>query len=261
MKPWHFERRVRADLQQRRWLRLHAVAIATLTLAVAWASSHGLMLASLDRLWLRYGLSFAVAYLVLMGLLYLWSRWLLSRREAELDLLQLDGPGGSGGSGTARPDAAPFESGGGGDFGGGGASGHFDAAGEAIGEGLGASAGDLSGAAAEVVAAADEAALVLIPLAVVLAAAAALGALLGFAVFGLFGVEVLLSVAVEIAFASLGGALAVKARREGWLGAALRRTAVPAAIALSTVVAVGAAVDHWMPQARSLPHAVQLLRA
>jgi len=125
MKPCHFERRVRADLQQRRWLRLHAVAIATLTLAVAWASSHGLMLASLDRLSLRYGLSFAVAYLVLMGLLYLWSRWLLSRREAELDLLQLDGSGGSGGSGSARHDAAPFESGGG------GASGHFDAAGEA----------------------------------------------------------------------------------------------------------------------------------
>lgn len=258
MKPWHFERRVRVDLQQRRWLRLHAVAIATLTLTVAWATSHSLMLANLDRLWLRYGLSFAVAYLVLMGLLYLWSRWLLSRRQADFDLPQVDGPGGSGGP---RPDAAPFESGGGGDFGGGGASGHFDAAGEAIGDGFGAGAGDLAGAAAEVVAAADEAALVLIPLAVVLAAAAALGALLGFAVFGLFGVEVLLSVAVEIAFASLGGALAFKAQREGWLGAALRRTAVPATIALSTVVGVGAAVDHWMPQARSLPHAVQLLRA
>ena len=38
MKPWHFERRVRVDLQRRRWLRLHAIAIATLTLAVAWAS-------------------------------------------------------------------------------------------------------------------------------------------------------------------------------------------------------------------------------
>ena len=258
MKPWHFERRVRVDLQRRRWLRLHAIAIATLTMAVAWASSHGLMLASLDRLSLRYGLSFAVAYLALMGLLYLWSHWLLSRREADLDLPQIDGPGGSG---SARPDAAPFESGGGGDFGGGGASGHFDAAGEAIGEGLGASAGDLAGVAAEVVAAADEAALVLIPLAVVLAAAAALGALLGFAVFGLFGVEVLLGVAVEIAFASLGGALAFKAQREGWLGTALRRTAIPAAIALSAVVAVGAAVDYWIPQARSLPHAVQLLRA
>ena len=97
-------------------------------------------------------------------------------------------------------------------------------------------------------------------LAVVLAAAAALGALFGFAVFGLFGVEVLLGVAVEIAFASLGGALAWKARREGWLSAALRRTAAPAVVVLIAVMALGAAIDHWLPQARSLPHAVQLLR-
>jgi hypothetical protein len=122
-------------------------------------------------------------------------------------------------------------------------------------------AGELAGAAAEVVGAADEAAIVLIPLAVVLAGAAALGALLGFAVFGHFGVEVLLGVAVEIAFASLGGALAFKAQREGWLAAALRRTAGPALVMLVAVVALGAALDHWMPQARSLPHALRLLRA
>jgi hypothetical protein len=249
MKPWHFESRVRHDLKRRRWLRLHAGLIGGLTLASAWATSHGLMIASVERLSLRYGLSFVVAYVALMMLLYLWARWLLSRREAELDVPQGDGSG----SGGTRPqhDPAPFESGGGGDFGGGGASGSFDA---------GDGAGELAGAAADVVGGADEAAVVLIPLAVVLAAAAALGALFGFAVFGLFGVEVLLGVAVEIAFASLGGALAWKAQREGWLSAALRRTAAPAVVVLIAVMALGAAIDHWLPQARSLPHAVQLLR-
>jgi hypothetical protein len=251
MKPWHFERRVRHDLRQRRWLRLHAGLIGASTLAVAWVTSHGLLLASMDRLALRYGLAFTVAYLSLMGLLYLWARWLLSRHEGELDAPQIDG-GGSGGPGV-RADPAAFESGGGGDFG--------DGGGEALGEGTAKGAGELAGAAAEVVGAADEAAIVLIPLALVLALAVALGTLFGFAVFGLFGVEVLLGVAVEIAFASLGGALAFKAQREGWLAAALRRTAGPAVVMLIAVVALGAALDHWLPQARSLPHAIQLLRA
>jgi hypothetical protein len=54
---------------------------------------------------------------------------------------------------------------------------------------------------------------------------------LGFA--GLFGVEVLIGVAVEIAFASAGGALALKAQREGWLGHAVRRTLGPMASQLA----------------------------
>lgn len=254
MKPYHFERHVRRDLRQRRWLRVHSAMIATLTLALAWATTHSLMLAGLDRLALRYGLAFAVAYLGLMGLLYLWARWLLSRDRAEADLLQIDAPTGSTGGG-GRP---PWEPGGGGDFGGGGASADFDlpGGGEALGEGV----GHLGSTAAEIVSGADEAAVVLIPLALVVAAAMALGALLGVAVFGLFGIEVLLGVAVEIAFASVGGALAIKAQREGWLRVALGRTAGPAAMALCTVVALGAAVDHWLPEARSLPHALHLLR-
>ena len=258
MSTEHFERDVRADLQQRRWLRLHASLLAALTLTAAWATSHVLMLAGLDRLSLRYGLSFGVAYLVLMALLYMWARWLLSRREAEADWPQVDGDARAS---CGQADSPMIEPGGGGDFGGGGASASYDVVGESVGEGIGSGAGDIASAAAETIGHADEGALVLIPLAVVLAIAAAMGVLLGFAVFGLFGVEVLLGVAVELAFASLGGALAFKARREGWLGTALRRTAGPAAVALTCVVALGMAVDQWLPHARSLPHAVQLLRA
>ena len=112
MKPYLFERRVRRDLQQRRWLRVHAALIATLTLGLAWATTHSLMLAGLDRLALRYGLAFAVAYLALMGLLYLWARWLLSRDRAEADLLQIDSPSGTPGSGSSGScaDPTPFRS-------------------------------------------------------------------------------------------------------------------------------------------------------
>jgi hypothetical protein len=96
--------------------------------------------------------------------------------------------------------------------------------------------------------------------AVVVGVAALLAGALGVAVFGLFGIEVLLGVAVEIAIASAGGALAYRARREGWLAHALSRTVGPAAIVLVLVAALGATIDHWQPQADSLPQALRALK-
>jgi hypothetical protein len=102
---------------------------------------------------------------------------------------------------------------------------------------------------------ADEA----VPVLVVIGVALSLAAALGFAVFGLFGVDVLLGVAVELAFASMGGALAWRAQREGWLMHALRRTTAPVlGLAASTALA-GALLHHWLPQARTLPEALRLL--
>jgi hypothetical protein len=249
-----FAAAVRADLVRRRWLRLHAACIALLTLLTAWGVSHALRSLGVDRLSLRYALAFAAGYGAMLGLLYLWARWLLSRDEGgdgldaniEIDLAQ-------------RPsvdDALPgIEAGGGGDFGGGGAGGSFDMP-DAVAE----PAGKVAEGALEALGS-DEGIVVVIPLLLVLALAAALAGVLGLTVFGLFGVEVLIGVAIEIALASVGGALAYKAQREGWLGFAWRRTRASAAALLVALVLVGAAVDHWMPQARSVPHALQLWRA
>jgi hypothetical protein len=255
--PRRFVAGVRADLHQRRWLRWHCFLIGTLTLLTAWLASHTLMRLGSEALWLRYGMAFAVAYAVFVVLLYAWARWLLSRDQA--DATRADG-GWGGGDGAAAPGGGnasggvPFRSGGGGDFGGAGAGGSFDApASEALAE--------TAGGALELAGAADEAAIVLLPLAVVAALAAGLAVVFGFVVFGLFGVEVLLTVAVEVALASIGGALAYKAGREGWLRAAWRRTRGPAACALVALMGVGAAIDAWMPQANSLPAAVRLLRS
>jgi hypothetical protein len=256
LTPQRFAQRVRDDLRARRWLRWHCSLIGSVTLLAAWACSHTLMRLGSEALWLRYGIAFSTAYAVLLLLLYLWARWLLSRDEGEG--LQIDG----GGGGASRPgagsdctlDAPVFRSGGGGDFGGAGGGGSFDAPGV---DGAGEAAGSMFEAAG----AADEGAVVLIPLALVVGVALALGTVLGFVVFGLFGVEVLLAVAVEVALASVGGALAYKAGAEGWLGAAWRRTRTAALIALVALVTLGAAIDHWMPEARSLPHAVRLLTA
>jgi hypothetical protein len=140
-------------------------------------------------------------------------------------------------------------------FGGGGASADFDAPLDAVGEVVGKTAGKAVEGAFE----ADEAVVIAVPLAIVVGVALGLAFGLGLLVFGLFGVEVLLGVAVEIAFASFGGALAWRARREGWLLHALRRTLLPM-LALSVVTAaLGWALHHWVPQAETIPQALRLL--
>jgi hypothetical protein len=248
-----FEAQVRADLAQRRWLRVHALLLGSVCFLACWAISANLMAAGVDRLSLRWGAAMLGGYLVFLGLLWLWCRWLLSREESDGDLpiedvIDLVPSGRSGG----RPE---FEPGGGGDFGGGGASGSFDVGDAAQG------AGRVAGEALEAAASADEGIVVAIPLAVVVGIAALIASILGVAVFGLFGVEVLLGVAVEIAIAAAGGALAFRARREGWLMHALGRTWRSAFVLLVLVVALGAVVDTWLPQADSLPQALRLLRS
>jgi hypothetical protein len=261
-----FERGIRADLHRRRWVRVHVFLIGLVTLGVLWGISHTLMVAGVDAMALRHGLALVGAYAVYLGLLWVWCRWLISRDEGVhdigdpgLDLLSsaLDGSRSAG--------SAVFRSGGGGDFGGGGAGGSFDvpdAVGEAVSAGADAgssAAGKVASAAVEAIGGADEGAVVLVPVALAVGVAVALATVLGLAVFGLFGVEVLVGVAVEIAFASASGAVALKAQREGWLGHAVRRTVAPMAIVLAGTVLTGLAIDHWLPQAKTLPQALERL--
>lgn len=244
-----FERGVRADLHHRRWVRFHVFLIGLVTFGVLWGASHTLMVAGIESMALRHGLALVGAYAVYLGLLWVWCRWLLSRDEGSLDFgdVGFDLPSSSGGGGPA--DVAVFRPGGGGDFGGGGASGSFGPPDGVV--------SDTLSAAADAVGGADEGVVVLVPLALVIGVAVALASALGFAVFGLFGVEVLLGVAVEIAFASAGGAIALKAQREGWLNHAVRRTVGPMAIVLAATVITGLAIAHWLPDAKTLPQALQ----
>lgn len=251
-----FERAVRADLMRRRWLRWHAFWLGTLCFLSGWAISAGLMHAGIERLSLRWGLALAGAYLIYLVLLRVVGGWLLSRDEVdadlpldEIDLLS------RGRSERATPETS---SGGGGDFGGGGASGSFDP-GEGA-SGVADAASDVAGGVLDAAGAADEGIVVIVPLAVVIGIAMLIGGALSVAVFGLFGVNVLLGVAVEIAFAAAGGALAFRAGREGWLQHAATRTAWPMIAILLMCVALGAAIDHWLPDANSLPQAVRALR-
>jgi hypothetical protein len=248
-----FERAVRADLVGRRWMRWHAFLLGSTCFLATWAISTALLHVGIDRLALRWPIALGAGYLVFLGLLWCWCRWLLSRQEADGDL-GIDGPSSFG---EARSPG--IEPGGGGDFGGGGASGDFgpDVPLEAAGEG----ASKVMGTVLDAAGSADEGIVVVVPLAVVIGVAALIAGAIGIAVFGLFGVEVLLGVAVEIAFASASGAWAYRARREGWLGHALRRTFWPMVLLTVLVLALGITIDQFAPEARSLPHALQLLRA
>lgn len=261
-----FERGIRADLHRRRWVRVHVLLIGLVTFGVLWGVSHTLMMAGIDSMALRHGVALVAAYVIYLGLLWAWCRWLLSRDEGSLDIgdPSVDLPSrASDGAGSAGSPV--FRSGGGGDFGGGGAGGSFDAP-DAVGETISAAAdagssavGNVASAAAEAVGSADEGAVVLVPVALAIGVAVALATVLGFAVFGLFGVEVLIGVAVEIAFASAGGALALKAQREGWLGHAVRRTVGPMAIVLAVTVLAGLAIGYWLPESKTLPQALERL--
>lgn len=284
-----FERRTRDDLRQRRWLRLHALLLGGLTLLLCAAISAALLRAGLDSLLWRPLAALLLTYPLYLGLMWLWARMLLAREEAPRpappalvrsadtaaevadDLLEAMLRG------TGR--VAPPLSGGGGDFAGGGASASFempavtsragaavaDAVGgvaEAVGEAVGGVADAVGGAVGKLTDAggdSDDAGAVMIPVVVVIGVAVALAAALGFAVFGLFGVDILLGVTVEVAFASVGGALAWRARREGWLSHTLRRTAWPMAGLLVSVALAGWLLQTWVPQAQTWPQALRVV--
>jgi len=265
------EQAIRSHLHQRRWMRLHIVLIALCTFLLCWGSSALLLRAGVDHLALRYGSATLLTYLGYVVLLRLWGAYLLRRDEdradgsldvvdAAMDVTDIARPR-SGNWGGAQPPV--FRSGGGGDFGGAGVNAHFDGPGMASDvspvtqtfKDWGASLGDVGDALGS----AEEGAVVLVPLAVIVGLALLMSAAFGVAVFGLFGVEVLTAVAVEIALASAGGALAVKARREGWLGLALKKTAWPMALVCSATVTTGWLLESFLPQATTLPEAIRLL--
>lgn len=259
-----FERATRADLHERRWLRWHALLLGAATLALCVAVSGSLRRLGVESLLWRPLLALALTYPMYLALLWMWGRWLVSREEAgdALDAGDAVDAGLDIADGLARllPRRPAPLTGGGGDFAGGGASGAFDGAesASAVADAGGAVA-DAVGRAAGAVGDSDEAGMVVVPLVVVVGVAVALATALGFAVFGLFGVEVLTGVAVEVAFASFGGALAWRGRREGWLAHALRRTAWPMAGLFACMALAGALVQAWLPQASTWPQALRLL--
>lgn len=210
--------------------------LVTLTGAAGFLASSVLLHAGMAEMWLRYLAAFGVAYLVFLGLLWLWLR---TRAEDYADLPDLSG---SPSCDSARPDAC--FSGQGGEFGGGGASASFDAPAEPVATvaDSGSPLGDALGAAAE----AEELA---IPLVVLVLGAAMVCASLFviYAAPALFAELLLDGVLAATLYRRLR-----RLERRHWLETAIRRTALPFALTAAIVAAAGWGMARYAPGAHSI---------
>ncbi len=219
-----------------------------------WGVSHLQMRLGVESLALRYLLTLGVGYGAYLLLVRVWAAALLRRDTADgPDLSGLDLPASNGtGGGAARPPV--MEAGGGGDFAGGGATVDFsDDAHEAV--------SSAASGAMEAVSGADEGAIVVVPVLAIFLMCIAVFFGVGALLMLYFGWDVLLAVAVELAFSWVSARAAVRVTREGWVSAAVRLTWKPLAGALLCAVMLGATIDHFVASAQSLPQAFKIIKA
>ena len=257
VRQW--EGAVKRGLHQRHSLRLHGWCIGLLVLAAMWAAARLQMRLGGESMALRYLLTLGAGYLVYLLILRLWAGALL-RRESGGRSMNGDLPdvGFSSSVPGGLPNFPGVRSGGGGDFGGGGASGDFlDAEAPDAAWGL----GDVASGAFDVAAGVDDGAIVVVPVVAVFLIGIALIFGVGSLLMLYFGWEALLAVAVELAFSYVSARTAVRVVREGWVTAAVRLTWKPMLGALLCAVLLGAVMDHYLPTAQSLPQAIRLLRS
>ena len=257
---------VARTLQQRYSLRWHGLLIGSFTLLLMWATSHLQMVLGVDSLALRYLITLSVGYIGYLLVLRAWAARLVRRDapsgDGSLDVPDISWPSGNGPSGSGQ---VPLPRTGGGDYGGGGASGDF-AGGWTQGLSSGGSSsdssvlGDIAGGAADALGSADEGAVVVVPVVAIFLIGTALILGAGSLAMLFFGWDVLLTVAVEIAFSVATARAAVGVEREGWLGAAVRLTWKPLLGALVCAVLLGATIDHFLPQVQSLPEALRVIQ-
>ena len=251
------ESRLERELRQRHWLRLHGILIGSFVLGVMWLASYSLMRMGSSSLALRYFVTLGLGYLAYLLVLRLWAEALVTRSggnfDVDSDLPTFDASRSPDvdAKGLDLPD---LPSSGGGDFGGGGASGDFVNAADS-----GGALGELASGALEVAAGADEGAVVVVPVVAVFLLGCAIIFGAGSLAMLYFGWEALLTVAVEVAFSYVSARTAVRVARAGWLSVAVRLTWKPLMGAVLCAVLLGAGIDYFMPTAHSLPQAIRLL--
>jgi hypothetical protein len=238
--------RIQESLQRRSYPRTQMALLVTMTGCLGFLASYGLLQLGLDTIWLRYLAALCVAYLGFLGLLRAWIRY----RTTDLGSLEVDP------SAFDVPGDAPASfQGGGGSFGGAGASGAYEppasdvaAAGSKLpgGSELPGGRGSGGGSSALGIDLDD----LWVPLIVVAATVAGLALLSGWVVYSapaLFA-ELLLDGALA---ASLYGRVRGIERRH-WLQSALRRTCVPFALMALLICGAGWAMSQYAPHARSV---------
>ena len=116
--------RLQRQLETLHWPRLHMTLIVSLTCATGFLASYIFLHLGLTTLWLRYPLAVGSAYLSFLFYLWCWLHIRKDRLRDQLDIPDL-GTSRTSSGGSCHPEHPSFEPGGG-DFGGGGASGTVD---------------------------------------------------------------------------------------------------------------------------------------
>lgn len=218
--------------------------IVALTGATGLLASYLLLRAGVDGMAVRYPVALGMSYVFFLILVWLWLR---TKAADYLDVPDL--PGFPQNSIDA---SSPAWSGGGGRFGGGGASGSFDGSGVPIGE----TSNSLSpaGDAADAVGAADELAIPLI--AIALAVALAIAAFYIIYIAPMLFAEVVVDGAISFAFYRyLRGH-----DPQHWLATAFKHTVIPFAVTAVFLALAGAAMTAYAPGARSIGEVVHYSR-
>ena len=244
-------------LQQRHSLQWHGLCIGSLTLLGMLLAAWMQKTLGVHQLSVRYAVTLTVGYLVYLLVLRLWATWLVQPEGKAKDSgwdagdaidagdMALDVVDLARSATRVRPHVSmPSD--------GGDTSGALDGAAQGL--------GDLAGGALEGLGSADEGAVVVVPVVAIFAIVALLVMGAGSLALLFFGWDVLLAVAVELAFSVTTARVAMGVERAGWLGAAVRLTWKPLLAATLCAAVLGAALQHFLPEAQSLPHAVRLLR-
>ncbi|WPG38018.1 hypothetical protein [Variovorax sp. EBFNA2] len=227
-----WETQVERDLHRDHSLRTHGLLIGTFTLLLMWGvSALQMHLLHVESLAIRYLVTLGVGYVGYLCVLRWWAQRLVERRT------EFEAPEDLGGTteGADDPGCAPDATDG------------------------GSALSDVASGALDAAGSADEGAIIVVPVLAIflLCVAVVLGA--GSLVLLYFSWDALLAVAIEVAFSYVSARAAVRVAREGWLMAAVRLTWKPLLGAVICAVALGALIDHFMPQVHSLPEAVRVL--
>ncbi|WP_440106423.1 hypothetical protein [Acidovorax sp. BL-A-41-H1] len=246
-------------LQQRHSLRWHGLLIGSFTLLLMWLTSHVQMRLGVESLALRYLVTLSVGYVAYLLVVRAWAARLVRDEdsggleggsdavEIAADVADMAWSRGGGNSGTVpvrMPRLSEVQPG----IDAGSSSGALD--------GL----GDMASGAVDAIGSADDGAVVVVPIVAIFPIGAALVFGAGSLAMLFFGWDVLLAVAVEVAFSVVAARAAVGVEREGWLAAAVRLTWKPLLGALLCAVVLGATIDHFLPGVQSLPEAVRAIQ-
>lgn len=251
----HQIRIAESRLRSHSFPRLQMLLLVALTGGFGLLASFGLLHAGLGSMAIRYPLALALAYGFFLFLLWLWLR---TRFD---DYLQGVDPAAFAPSPRSSGGAPVFSSGCGGDFAGGGASASFESPGLEMGE-MGSAPAKAAGKAVDAVGAVGDADELAVPLiAIVIAAAVALGLALA-AVYMVYIAPVLF--AELLVDGALSYALFRHLRSEDrphWMASALRHTLVPFVATAVFLALVGAGLAWYAPGAKSIGQVVQRLGA